>query len=269
MGNEHIQGQQIFEGQSLRATLFEGARDKLFVSFRQRVGQDGSFDEAKPSMRFVNEGYAHLHLQSRMNDWYINGETQALETALAGLSGFNRRVGIGFSMGGYGAVRFADALGLEHLIAVSAQYTIDPALVPQDRRYRKHAGGFDPEVGRIAENSVLKGAIVYDPALALDKLHAQQLKALCPSMQLVPMWGGGHPATGVIGSLKRFPRVQKQLLDGDVNCAALRRIHRKCRRNSPLYWSHFATAAQGVGQRACAEKALAYALQIADDDKKS
>ncbi|MEP5154995.1 alpha/beta hydrolase, partial [Planktotalea sp.] len=243
-----MQSQLVFDGQFLRATLFEGARDKLFVTFRQRLGQDGSFDDPKPSRRFIDEGYAHLHLQSRINDWYINDETAAFETALAGLSRYGRRAGIGFSMGGYASVRFASVLKLNHLIVVSGQYTIDPNLVPQDRRYRRHAGGFDPVMGWIEENNAVQGAIVYDPLLPLDKLHAKQLQALCPKMRLVPMWGGGHPATGVIGSRKRFPRVQRQLLSGKVNEEALRRIHRECRMKSPLYWAHFSVAAEGAGR---------------------
>ncbi|MGB7319537.1 MAG: alpha/beta hydrolase [Planktotalea sp.] len=260
---------RIFDGAFLRATLFRGGSEKLFVSFRQRLGQDGAFDDPKPSMKFIKEGYAHLHLQSRFNDWYINRETEALETRLSELKSYGRRVGIGFSMGGYAAMRFAPVLRLQHLIAVLAQFTIDPALVPQDRRYRRHAAGFDPVLGRIDENRALKGALLFDPAHALDKLHAQELKLLCPNMELVPVWGGGHPATGVIGSMKRFPRVQQQLVSGTVNSAALRALHRECRRNSPLYWTHLAQAAQTAGRRDLAHNALVMAEQLTQSGEKS
>lgn len=241
-------GQIIFDGDFIRGTLFNAKADKLFVSFRQRIGQDGAFDEARPVQRFVKDGYAHLHLQSKFNDWYNNAETTELEARLGALHGYDRRVGIGFSMGGYAAFRFAPVLGLQHLIAVSPQYTIDSALVPQDRRYRKYAKDFDSARGVIQSNPALQGAILFDPARPLDMYHAEVLSGLSCNMLLAPLWFGGHPATGVIGSRKRFPKVQKELLSGRIDPNALIKLHRACRRGSAVYWRHLAQFSQQRGR---------------------
>ncbi|GAA4225266.1 hypothetical protein GGQ68_003390 [Sagittula marina] len=34
-------------------------------------------------MGVLRAGFAHLHLQSRENDWFINADTEALEEQLA------------------------------------------------------------------------------------------------------------------------------------------------------------------------------------------
>jgi hypothetical protein len=92
--------QRLFDGASLRADLFNGSAQRLFVSFRQRVGVPGSFSDATPVRNFTGNGFAHLYLQSKHNDWYVNSETEALESVLEGhCTRYTDAVAMGFSMG--------------------------------------------------------------------------------------------------------------------------------------------------------------------------
>ena len=62
----------------------------------------------------------------------------------------------GSSMGGYAALRFARALRADAILALSPQYSIDPAVVPWEDRWRQDgariawlpalAGPLDPNV---------------------------------------------------------------------------------------------------------------------------
>ncbi len=55
---------RVFDGDLLRADLFNPEAPRLFVSFRQRVAEAGTFTDATPVGSFVGHGFARLHLQA-------------------------------------------------------------------------------------------------------------------------------------------------------------------------------------------------------------
>ena len=77
--------ERVFDGKHLRARLWTPGPEAraLYVTFRQRIPDPGQFDDSGPVRFALTRGVAHLHLQSRWNDWYVNDETTALEAALA------------------------------------------------------------------------------------------------------------------------------------------------------------------------------------------
>jgi S-formylglutathione hydrolase FrmB len=52
----------------------------------------------------------------------------------------------GFSMGGYGAFRFARATNATYVTAISPQFSIHPDVVPFDKRYGADAAGFERDL---------------------------------------------------------------------------------------------------------------------------
>ncbi len=253
-------GRLLFDGGRLRACLFNAEAPKLIVTFRQRVTPDGSFGESRPVQRFVKENYAHLHLQSRVNDWYINEETEAFEACLQEIAApYRRVVGTGFSMGGYGVLRFSKALGIQHTILISPQYSIAPAVVPRDRRYRDSAGGFDPGLGDVARRAKrgMKGVILADPFRPLDIYNARLIQKAFPKLALCRLGCGGHPATRVLGESGGFGRVQGLLLSGHVDAGEINAMHRAGRRESVTYWRHLAETAGARGRPEVAAAARA------------
>ncbi|MCW8843583.1 MAG: alpha/beta hydrolase, partial [Rhodobacteraceae bacterium] len=214
------EGRILFDGGSLRATLFNADAPKLIVTFRQRITPDGAFSESRPVQRFVKKNYAHLHLQSRLNDWYINDETEDFEAQLREIAApYRRVVGTGFSMGGYGVLRFSKALGIQHALLISPQYSIAPEVVPKDRRYRDSAEGFDVRLGDVARRAKrgMRGVILADPFRPLDIYNAGLIRSVFPKLALCRLGCGGHPATRVLGESGGFGRVQALLLSGLVN----------------------------------------------------
>lgn len=255
---------RFFEGDLLKGTLFRPRRRKLFVSFRQRLETPGSFDEPAPVLGLTARGFAHLHLQTRWNDWYINEETPALEEALAEFGArFDEVICIGFSMGGYAALRFAGALGTQRLIAVSPQVDIDPARVPSDRRYRHEARGWDAEAGDLARHpAAVRGAVLVDPFKPLDLMHGRRACALFPGLSLVRLPCGGHPATRVLRQGGRFDWLKADFAEGRADPRAILQAHRGVRRRSESYWRHLAEVARGHGHTALAEEAEARASEL-------
>lgn len=255
----------VFDGDRIRASLFNEGASKLCVTFRQRIDRDGAFSDPEPVKSFVNDGYAHLFIQSRFNDWYINDETRDLEAALERLaSNYRKNVAMGFSMGGYAALRFSKSLRLNRLIAVSAQVSIDPDRVPWDPRYRKYADGFDAALGDLMKHrrSGAKGCVVFDPLVALDRRNAYEIEKAFPNLDVLPLCGGGHPATYVLRMAGRFGLLQRELKNPSPKGHRILKAYRGLRHESPYYWQNLAEAALKRGKNTLCETAMAQANAI-------
>lgn len=249
---------RIFDGEALRGTLFNPDGTGLFVSFRQKVADPGAFAAPQPVRSFTDRGFAHLHLQSRSNDWFINPETAELETALTDLAaGYGPARAMGFSMGGYGALRFSRCLRLDLVALVSPQVSIHPEVVPWDGRFRDCAGGFDRALGDLAARTMpgLRGVLVYDPFRAADRRNARAIASLFPALDLCALPGGGHPATQLLRLGGSYGRIQTRLREDRLHRRWIVREHRRLRVDSALYWDRLAEYAVRRGRVALAQTA--------------
>lgn len=244
---------RVFDGERLRASLFaSGGERALFVTFRQWLKVPGAFGEARPVRQARAAGHAHLHIQARLNDWYVNAETHALEAALAPVTArYSVRRAMGFSMGGFGALRLAPVLGLGEVILVSPQLSVDPGLVPWDPRYRMEAAGFDPVLGRLAPLPAgsLSGCLLFDPSRPLDRRNAEGIAAMFPAIALCRLGFGGHPATQVLREGAGIGALTGLLLNGALSRPAVLALHRKARAGSENYARWRARALDARGQR--------------------
>ncbi|KIC12314.1 hypothetical protein RA19_03530 [Leisingera sp. ANG-M1] len=245
-----MQETRVFDGDKLRASLFNPGADRLFVTFRQRVAVAGEFEDRGPVRNMTGHGYAHLHIQPRNNDWYINSETKALSRSLKALTkGYADVSAMGFSMGGYAALRFSAALHLKRLIAVSPQYTIAKGAVPHDRR-RKEAAAFDAALGDLVRygRHDVQGVVLFDPFRKMDLNHALYIQAVFSDLQLCRLSCGGHPASQVIREGGSFWDLQTLLRDGPLTAGRVLALHRQRRRLSRTYWQKLARVARQRGR---------------------
>lgn len=252
-----MQEHRIFDGGHLRASLFNPGSDRLFVTFRQRVAVAGEFEDRGPVRNMTRQGYAHLHIQPRHNDWYINPETKALSRCLKqATEAYTDVAAMGFSMGGYGALRFSGALHLRRLIAVSPQFTIAPGVVPHDRR-RREAASFDAALGDLVRygNHGVQGLVLFDPFRKMDLNHALFIQAVFADLKLCRLSCGGHPATQVIREGGSFWDLQSLLHAGVPRPEQALTMHRTRRRQSPSYWQKLARIARQRGRMALADVA--------------
>ncbi len=239
----------IFSGDHLRATVFvpDAPNGKLLVTFRQRIPDPGAFAAALPMQSALKQGTTHLFLQSRLNDWFINRETAALAAALFAFTApFQTATAIGFSMGGYAALRFSAALRLTQVLLISPQFSIHPDVVPFDLRFRENAAGFDAASGdlRTHANPALQGALIYDPFRTPDRLNARLIAAAFPRIDLCHYAFGGHPATGVLRETVGFPALQRLAIAGKITRPQILALHRTNRSAAPSYWRNLAKHAR-------------------------
>lgn len=258
----------VFDGTLLRARLTRPRHGGtlLYVTLRQWLEQPGSFTDDPPVRQALARGLAHLHIQSRWNDWYLNAETPALEAALRQLrDGFAAARAVGYSMGGYATLRLASALDLDQALVISPQFTLDPTVLPEESRYSE-AATFDRALGDLHRHgkSDLRGVVVFDPSHPLDRRHARLIGQAMPRMALAACMFGGHPATGALRAGGGFGTLQGYALDGDLSAQAVVRLHRHLRAGSSRYWHARATACLARGKTAQAELALTRAEALAD-----
>lgn len=236
----------VFDGDHLRASLAaapDGATGKLMVTFDFRQVGKTDFAPANVSASFAKAGFAQLSIKTRANDWFINPDTRTLDSALANLAtGFDEVRCLGYSMGGYGAFRFAGALRAKSVVAVSPQVSIHPDEVPFDRRYRAESRGFDLIEGSLSARGIddLTGLVLYDPFVRPDGIHAKRLAALFPRLCFARLGFGGHPATRVLRASGKAWTVQKAALDPQSGRTTVLQAHRQGRRTTEPYWRKLA-----------------------------
>lgn len=257
----------VFDGQHLRAALFPGTRPELVVTLDyRRVGRSG-FSAPNHSSGFARQGYGQLSITTRVNDWFINPDTRALEHALAPVvAGYDQVRALGYSMGGYGALRLARVLRLTGVVAVSPQATLAVDAVPDDRRYRAEARGFDAALGDLAQvdRPDLTGVLFLDPFVSHDLAHARLIQARFPLLKVVRLGFAGHPATRVLRAGGKAWLVQREVVTDRQDGAEVRAAHRAARSASAGYWDRLARQAAG---RRPALAALARARSAALDPR--
>ena len=258
-------GERVFDGDLLRARLWRPDRPTtaLYVTFRHWLPEPGQFDDGGCVQRALSAGLAHLHVQSRWNDWFVNPETPALEAALkATRSRFMTARALGFSMGGYGALRYSRALRLNQVLLVSPQVSL---LLPGEDRYPE-AEGFDPVAGDLASfgRPDVKGVVAFDPTHPLDRLHAGRITELFPGIHPAKLSFGGHPGTAALGQAGGFRALQRLSLSQRLEARDVVLLHRERRRESARYWRERADRLLRRGRTGQAAEALDRAERLAE-----
>jgi hypothetical protein len=230
----------VFDGTLLQARLWHPDRPTtaLYVTFRQWVPDAGCFSDPGRVQRALTAGLAHLHIQTRWNDWFLNPETPGLEAALgATRARFLTARALGFSMGGYAALRFSRALRLNQALLISPQCTLDPRQLPEEDRYPE-AATFDASAGDLGTHARkdLKGVVAFDPFHPLDALHARRIMTLFPGILPAKLPFGGHPGTAALGHVGGFRALQRLSLSSRLEAREVVALHRDLRNDSARYW---------------------------------
>lgn len=210
------------------------------------------------------QGISAIHVMGRREDWYQYPDLEAaLATVKAAVAGASQVMTYGTSMGGYAAVRFADAVGAHATLALSPQYSIDPAKAPFEKRWPQdaHRLTFLPHLdGPI--RSQARQIIVYDP-MTNDRLHAALISADIAIDELrVPF--AGHPVGPFLSEGGVLAKLFSATLDGGADTAALRRLTRSKRSSSAIYFAHLA-AAQPASRRRLAIRIGRRAIELNPD----
>lgn len=206
-----------------------------FESFHEDSGFDRpGFGEAF----FAHERIDAVHLLCRDSAWFQDFELgEALAAIRAACADATRVLAYGSSMGGYAAIRFADAVGAHAVLALSPQYSVDPKRAPFETRWieARRRIAFDPAIdGPI--RCAARAAIVYDPTIAEDRAHADLIAADVPVTRL-PLDHAGHPAGPFLAETGLLRPLVLDMLHGELDAAALSAAAGARREGSATWWS--------------------------------
>ena len=230
----------VFDGAHLRATCYFPDRARLIVCFDHwRQERDGFPTRIAGAQGLEKFGCAVLNIHSHRNDWMLNAELPELRAALQdSCSTYTDVTAFGFSMGGYSALLLARNLHLARAILISPQYSIQPTIVPFERRYLKEATAIRTDLDRfdLEFGKTLRGAVIYDPLWKEDRAHKKLICRDFPALTPVPMWAGGHPAIKMIYEARRWGEFLAQVAQPDPDMTRFMKLHKTVRAKSDRYF---------------------------------
>ena len=129
----------IVDDSALRISITPGDTDVAVVSFSGIEQELGGV----PREEFVNTLAGSTHSEffvvDKQRTWYNATAPAIVSTLHPRLLNFRKVVTIGNSMGGFGAIYFASRLpNCRTAIAFVPQFSIDPAIVPRETRWKEH-----------------------------------------------------------------------------------------------------------------------------------
>lgn len=178
-----------------------------------------------------------IHILSRDNNWYQHPEIEALTKQIAARTSSYRRVlAYGSSMGGYGSLRLGRVCGANVALALSPQYSIDPNVVPFERRWLADAA-------RIAAFPFEKDSRAFLPAetyIAFDPFDSDRrhVALYAEEGSIIPIRApfAGHPVTGFLAESGLLQPLVLDVLNGEADAKRFERLARLKRKDTSQYY---------------------------------
>ncbi|WP_076068490.1 tetratricopeptide repeat protein [Sphingomonas montana] len=222
-----------------------------------------TFDRLAFAEAFLaDRGISATHVLTRTSAWYqYRGLDRAWSAVRRTTSGATDILAYGSSMGGYAAIRFADAVGATRVLALSPQYSIDPRVMRGERRWSRQASRlrFIPALNgpiRCSADVVL----VHDPC-GPDQAHTRRIMAET-AVRAVAVRHGGHPVGSFLSEIGCLAPLVIDAIDGSVDHDTLHAACRAARSGSMNYLCALADAQPAARPRtalALAQRAVAIA----------
>ena len=206
---------------------------------------------------FRGRGVDAIHVLSRDNHWYQYPELgDAIAAIAAATAAYDQVIAYGSSMGGFAALRYGSACGATIGIGLSPQYSVDPAVVPFDRRWADDVARIQFRGDDVAP--LKTQYVVYDPRDPHDRRHFDLFAARSPS-HAIPIPHGGHPVGGYLVETDMLRRLLGHIEAGGFDHREFARELRHRRRHSGHY---FYVLAQRVLPHRAQQKVALAALAV-------
>lgn len=227
----------LFDAPDFRVRFAAGARtDICFVTFYSLTDVPDLDRPGFGEEFFRERGIPAIHVLNRTNAWYAYPDfDKAIARIRARAAPFARIITYGSSMGGYAAIRFAEAIGAQAAVAISPQYSFAKRLTPFEHRWDSIVCQSPALTNEPAHGSKeLAPVVFYDPA-DLDRLHFDLIAQHYPRAIGAPLRHSGHPAGAVLNETGLLSTALLEIAEGRFDSAALVHAARAGRRRSGQY----------------------------------
>lgn len=232
---------ELFRSENLLVRSEPGEDRSRWVVTFDNYGLGPGFDRNGFAEQFLKAwGVSAIHVLGRGDDWYQYPDlAEALAVVKQAVADAPRVMAYGSSMGGYAAVRFADAVGAKSVLAFSPQYSLDPAKVAHETRWQEDAQRivWRPEIdGPI--RSTIKPVIIYD-STGLDGWHGDRIGEDI-EVTAIRLPHTAHPVAVYLDEIGMLRSSAFEVLDGQFDGPATQREARSRRRSSGNYFGELA-----------------------------
>jgi tetratricopeptide (TPR) repeat protein len=253
---------ELYRSENLVVRSIAGSNSDRWVVTFDNFGIGHGFDrQGFGESFFQSRDVSAIHVMGKSEDWYQYADIeQALATVRTAVADASRVMTYGSSMGGYAAIRFADAAAAHAVLALSPQYTIDPAKPPFDDRWSQHGHAINwrPEIDGPVRCSV-RPVLVYDPKTA-DGQHARRYAHDIDIVEMA-LPHTAHPVTTFLSEVGVLESLIFGVLDGTADIEGIRTKAWAGRRTSIAYLNeltrvqppHRERSALRLARLACAE----------------
>lgn len=204
----------VFSKPQLRADLFTCHQDSrsewVVITFTERCNRDLEGPGFGTAF-LLREGFDVLAVRNSEDDWYVHLGPDELDAMTTALEPYDDRASYGSSMGAFAAVKFASALGVRRVVAIS------PILDVQFDWDSRHSSDIPAirDAGYRAEGDMIVKAeispdityhVAVDPLCTEDVRHASMLCQMAPRHSVFNVRLGGHPVgpamvdSGILGA---------------------------------------------------------------------
>lgn len=226
----------IFKGNDVAVKFIHRPSAALCVTFSDHFQPQGSFRKGFGEDALKDVGLASIHVLSSSNHWWQSPEMEQALLAIKGvIAGFkpSRIMTYGASMGGYGAIHFADELGATRSLTFCPQFDI---WTSEETRWRAEAENW-PRI-RPQMNVVLSDSCEHISFVDMrEKLDAAQA-TLFRCLRIIDLPNCGHrvvPLLHEIGFLKILLTQFMYGADASEIEASMKGYLHKNRRKSSTY----------------------------------
>jgi pimeloyl-ACP methyl ester carboxylesterase len=207
-----------------------------FVTFSSHA-LDRSLERPGFGEQFLqSRGINALHVINRTNRWYDHREiAQALACIRQAASGFSKVITYGSSMGGYAAIRFAEAVGAQSAIALSPQYGLGAPSAPFETRFVCDLTRFSRRYLGPWHRSATVTPYVFFDSKDLDARHAQLIARHYPNTVTIGIPHAGHPVGAYLDEAGLLTGAVLSIAAGTFDAAAFTAQARRKRHASSQY----------------------------------
>ncbi|WP_353170185.1 hypothetical protein [Acinetobacter rudis] len=255
-----MEKQIIFEDDHIRAIHLPGTSATLVISFGDLITRaKGLSINAEKSLQKYN--YAVIGIMPKQKSWFPASSMQALMQHLRPLlDQYQRVVAYGGSMGAYAAIKYSNVLGLQRVVAMVPQYSINPDEV-DDRRYTDF---FDPALHsdmRIEKQDTraeCEYIVIYDPYYAEDSENFNKIQEVLQQLHSLKLPYTGHDVIAVLAN----SALLHDFIERDYDETYFYQQMRAVKKNSKFYYRSVIARLLGTHNAALAKILKSRDLQL-------
>lgn len=197
------------------------SRNRLVITFEPDTDKKPG-TELRPgwgSVALRKNRISHLCVKPSVSDWYQGSELADIFRELKEhISLHSRIITYGASMGGFGALAYADLLGANEVYAFDPQSTLHRPDVPWEKRFIKalpldFTGPFGSSVGKFSNADQVY--IFLDWHTSADRMHAERLRS--GNVEYVNIPYTGHGAAYAASAAGVMKHIMHGVMYGDLD----------------------------------------------------